>query len=473
MQIPSINLVYTPQRVVKTKTYPNNTLSYNATTQVDGKDYFIKHSSEPSFEGIRSAANFRNLTNIRTIHCIYCGRPLLNKKVANKFKSNGAFTGPIRRFAQDMFPYIEYLHPTEKEALKKITIMAFDYPDITLSEAIKKLYPKANQLLLEEQKPILKELAKLQKKLPPNLKTKFKELLQITKYRLEDKKYIPKEFSGKEFVYKLNRLYDTINDEKIAERMLNIAEPLDSTIFKLPKEPLTTKFIDKIAKLTETRNLNKKKTTKSNLQLIIVKQLKKYAEILNRQDIINLCEDAIATIEHRPIKVKFSKKAFIYDLSDIFEHANNTELKETAIALAKRLPTSKTSVNAFITKHKQSASEAIGYDILRPSLVTIEHLHPKSQNGANALDNYALACERDNNARSNNNLKVFITNFAQANQEKYFKEIFEEVENGLINYDTAKNMIETFFAESGRKLNFKIPEAPTILEPQQYYNKKY
>ena len=103
------------------------------------------------------------------------------------------------------------MHPTEKEVLKKITIMAFDFPNIRLSEAIKRLYPQANKELLAEQLPIIQELSSLTEKLPRGFKTRFKKLLKISKYRLLEREYIPDEFSGKEFSYKIKRIEEKLS----------------------------------------------------------------------------------------------------------------------------------------------------------------------------------------------------------------------------------------------------------------------
>ena len=126
---------------------------------------------------------------------------------------------------------------------------------------------------------------------------------------------------------------------------------------------------------------------------------------------------------------------------------------ESIMNTARRLPTSQTSVNAFITKHENSASDAIGYDILRPSIVTIEHMHPKSQNGSNSLANYALSCGRDNNNRSSEPMNLFIEQFSQGNQQQYFDEIYQEVIKNRIPKDVFFKMLKTFTKESGRSID--------------------
>ena len=417
-------------------------------------DTFVKQNlSVPSFGIINGQRKFKDLVLKKTIHCIYCNRPLLSDKILDKLKSSGVFSGGIRNFSQEMFYYIDYMHPTEKEVLKKITIMAFDFPNIRLSEAIKRLYPQANKELLAEQLPIIQELSSLTEKLPRGFKTRFKKLLKISKYRLLEREYIPGEFSGKEFSYKIKRIEETIKDKTLAQKILNLTEPLTHPVFKKANTPLDEKFIDKILNLTQTRDVNKSNLTKSDLQIILIEQIKKYAEILNRKDIINLCDTAIKTIEQKPVKIKFSNKAFLYDLNEALYGLQDFELRSKINAIVKRLPTSRTSVNAFITKHEMAASDAIGYDMLRPSIVTIEHMKPKSKDGASELYNYALACERDNNSRSNVDMKDFIESFPIQNQRNYFREIFEVVKKGKLSRSDAIGMLNTFCEQSGRQID--------------------
>ena len=124
MRILGINLYsIQPQR----RNIENNHTDYSRNQLLIAQnDKFDKSAPDISFTAIRSAGDFRSLVNQRKIHCIYCGRPLLSNKIAARLKANGVFSGPIKNFAQEMFNYIEYLHPSEKEALKKITLMAFD-----------------------------------------------------------------------------------------------------------------------------------------------------------------------------------------------------------------------------------------------------------------------------------------------------------------------------------------------------------
>ncbi len=447
--MPIINTVF------KQKTdYNNNQYDYSAyrlSVIHPVQDVFVKN--EPSFTSIKTGKNFKNILNFRQIHCIYCGRPLISNKTVEKLKTNGAFSGSIRNFVKEMLPYIDSLHPTEKEAMKRFTIMSFDEPNISLSEAIKKMYKKANTELLQEQLPIFDELGKISEQLPYGWKTKYKKLLQISKYRLEKKEYIPEEFSGKEFSYKIKRVSDTIKDQFLANKILKLTEPLTHPIFKNKKEPLPEKFTQKILTLTENIDNAKNKYSKQDLQLLIINKIQKYAEIIKRNDIINFCNTAEKTINREPVKIKFSNKAFKYDLNEILEEMPDKKLKEKIMLITSKLPTSKTSINAFITKHQLAASDVIGYNLLRPSIVTIEHMKPKSEGGANLISNYALACAEDNNTRASIAMSEFIQQFPIANQKKYFNEIWEEALKDKIPKTDFFKMLNTFFNESGRNIN--------------------
>lgn len=432
----------------------NRPSNYNATIYENTQsDSFTK--LKPSFGIIDSKGKLRNIASKRIVHCIYCERPMQSDAYLSLLKKNGIFSGTIQNYVQTVFPMLNQLHPTEKEVFRKITMMAFDYPNIRLSEAIKKLYPEANKELLKEQIPILQGISELGQKLPRGYKSKFQYLMKITKHRLEGKEYVPAEFSGKEFAYKMVRISDTIKDNYIAQRIQKLTEPLTHPIFKDPKEPLTDKFKNKILILTETRDVDTTSITKKDLQLLLIGQIRKYAEILNRKDIINNCEIAEKTIKKLPVKIKFSNKTFRYDLNEILDKMPDKKLKDEIMSLTMKLPNSNTSVNAFITKHEKAASDAIGYNILRPSRATIEHMEPKSTKapGVNSIGNYALACERCNNSRTNNDMKEFIKPFPEKNHVQYFKDLWREVEDGNLSEEVFKTMLNKFIEQSGRNIN--------------------
>lgn len=460
MQCPKINIFSFNNIALKRQNSVNNQYDYSRNKLfIPQNDVFVKKRPDISFTAIMSGGDLKNLVNRKKIHCIYCGRPMLSNKRIDELKKSGIFSAPIRYFAQEMFNYIDYLHPTEKEVLKKITLMAFDYPDIHLSEAIKKLYFKANHELLKEQIPILNQLYGLSHKIPQNMRKHYQNLIKISRYRLEEKSYIPDNFNAKEFVYKTKRICSSVKDSHLASKILKLSEPLTHPIF-MDKMPLNNKFAEKILKLCDVRDVDSSKFTKKDLQLMLIDEMRKYAEILNRADIIDLCDTASKTIERKPVKVKFSNKSLARSLWQMLDEIPNNKVKQKILSLLHRLPNSETSTNAFIAKHQFADSEAIAYNLLRPSIVTIEHIRPKSLNGANDIANYALSCERDNGRRSNGDLSMFVIQFSKKNHQKYFDELIDEVKHHNLDKTTLLRMIKAFQKESGviidtSKLNSK------------------
>ena len=66
-----------------------------------------------------------------------------------------------------------------------------------------------------------------------------------------------------------------------------------------------------------------------------------------------LMETSKAKINAEKISIPFSRKAFIYDLSQIIKELDDSDLKETFMKIAQKLPTSQDSTAAYITKYSK------------------------------------------------------------------------------------------------------------------------
>lgn len=134
----------------------------------------------------------------------------------------------------------------------------------------------------------------------------------------------------------------------------------------------------------------------------------------------------------KPIVMQFSNKAFQMDLVKELEGMEKTDIYYKLTDIAKKLPDSASNKNSFIAKHHLADSETIGYNLLRPSVATIEHIKPSHDGGINSMGNWALACERDNNKRMHTKLSEFLKKFAKDNPQKYFDEIIKAAKDGEI-----------------------------------------
>ena len=130
---------------------------------------------------------------------------------------------------------------------------------------------------------------------------------------------------------------------------------------------------------------------------------------------------------------RFKRKTVIDSIDEI-NPQNDGEEKALSI-LKKRanyLPTSNTSINAFIVKYASRRHDEIAERLIRASTQSIEHVHPDSLGGENSLDNFILASSAANSLRGNMPLTDFIEMFPQvpSNTQKYIDDIIDVINSG-------------------------------------------
>lgn len=124
------------------------------------------------------------------------------------------------------------------------------------------------------------------------------------------------------------------------------------------------------------------------------------------------------------------------NLLDAIDRIRPQPGEEVALAelkkCANKLPTSNTSENAFIVKYANRGQQEIAKRLVRASAMSIEHLHPQSLGGENALSNFMLASSSANSLRGNMPLKDFIKQYPQIipNCQKYINDIIDVINKG-------------------------------------------
>lgn len=424
----------------------------------------------PSFEGyknlvyvpIKTQRDFRLHAVQQHLPCIYCGRPMTyTVGMYEQWKQEKLFSGPIAKFVETLKPYKKSFHTTERAIFEYIEQLSKKSPQARLDSAIKVLALEANKALLKEQKPIFKELINTSAQLPVEYQYKLFELIQKSRNRMLKKPYI-EEFSGKELAYKIKNLAKTVPDKKISQRMRQLSELLTIPSIKDDSIPLDKKVVKKVlttiypnSKKTHFSVGANEKQTRNNLRNEIVQTLKQIAESIKRKDIIVLCIDGERRLQGLPVICKFTNKAFLYDLNLLLTGLDNSKLRAKIFEIATRLPTSEGSVNAFIAKHDTASSEKIAYDLLDPSIVTIEHMWPKANGGPDAIRNMSIACKRCNNSRQDKDMKLILRLFSRKNSQRYWKRIINSAEYGYFSREDVKGMLEIFEQQSGKQV--KIP----------------
>ena len=421
----------------------------------------------PSFVGyknliyvpIKTQSDFRLHAVQQHLPCIYCGRPMTyTVGMYEQWKQEKLFSGPIAKFVETLKPYKKSFHTTERAIFEYIEELSKKSPQAKLENAIKVLSLEANKALLKEQKPIFKELINTSTQLPVEYQYKLFELIQKSRNRMLKKPYI-EEFSGKELAYKIKNLAKTVPDKKISQRMKQLSELLTIPPIKEDTIPLDKKVVKKVI---TTIYPNTKKShfsigvneqqTRNNLRNEIVQALKQIAESIKRKDITALCIDGERRLQGLPVICKFTNKAFLYDLNLLLTGLDNAKLRAKFFEIASRLPTSEGSVNAFITKHDCASSEKIAYDMLDPSIVTIEHMWAKANGGPDTIKNMAIACKRCNNSRQDKDMKLTLRLFSRKNPQRYWKRIINNAECGYFSREDVKGMLEIFEQQSGKQI---------------------
>ena len=446
------------------RSYQNNHYDYSAyRLPVSKPDSF-------SFQGkahiIKTAKDFRQHAIESGMHCMYCHIPFkFDESLFNKWIRGGMFSTNIGEFVKNFKKIKPCLHDSEKDIFSFVEFVAKTNPDVTLDTVIKIMSVNANTQLLETQLPIFDAIINKSKKLPKEYQNKIATLIEKSKKRMLHIPYV-EEFSGKELNYKITKLTKTISDEKLSQKIDKYAELLTIPSIQKSEEPLTEKVIKRVLKTLDPKfKVNKKenleeKYTRDILRKMIVGSIKDSVSFMKRKDLYNLCVSAEKELNGEPILRKFTNRAFAYDLNEALLGLEGNPVRKKLFDLANQLPTSETNVYAFITKHDQSSSEKIAYDLFTPSEVTLEHMKPRSAGGENLIYNFAVACKRCNNKRQSDDMREFYKMFDKNNAQYYWNDIIREANKGYFDYNDVKEMLKVFKSQSHKRIDAKALKKP-------------
>ena len=128
----------------------------------------------------------------------------------------------------------------------------------------------------------------------------------------------------------------------------------------------------------------------------------------------------------------FKRKTVLASLEEIVPAEGEEKILNMLKERANFLPTSNTSENAFIVKYVNRGHDEIAERLVRASVQSIEHIHPDSLGGENALENFMLASSAANSLRGNMPLKSFVKRFPYIKQncQRYIDDIIEVIHKG-------------------------------------------
>lgn len=329
---------------------------------------------------------FANSKHIKTLFgyglpCMYTGIEMVDPRTVQAILKRNINRMSSQEVCKLIEPFANSLHNTESEVFNIIREQAELEPHKTIQETLQTLKLEYEYELVKKQLPVFRTLMAYSHSLPENLIPRFNQLMADTEDKINSKP-INARFSVTEFKYKLDKIKEDVaklHDKK----SLGVVNQL-------------IKISDGFAPKTNEKNIDQHRKIVSNMETILKRSVLKENNALNE-----LLEASNAKLHDEKILVPFSRKAFIYDLSQIIKELDDSMLKETFMKITEKLPTSKDSTAAYITKFAKEPSDKTVYCLFWPSIASIEHILPKANGGKNEMANYGGACARENSDRHN------------------------------------------------------------------------
>lgn len=428
---------------------------------------------------------FKKLSKYMT--CLYSGEQMLASSTLEKMKTRGLFKGPVNEVVKKLEPYKKkYLTGIEKNVFECLETFAQTNPKATLTQAFNEMADDIIPALRKRQRPILDAIKTEGAKLPQEYLEPFYKFMEITDRKIYDLP-VSQKFSLKEFLYQATKFTLKVSDTNLRNRLINTLKILNDEGFHNAATPLSEKTVKHVFKFVNIKtpmkksvyyekNLKRYETDKVEVLKKVIEDMRDVADVTGFKKFQRLCENNLLMLGNKPVSVKFSNKAFKYDLNKLLEDMPDEALKEKMLSIASKLPTSSKNAEAFILKCRDLDPNDIGQKMFDSSLVSIEHLKPQSLGGSDLMENCALAKKSINSERQSEPLWITLTRFKQKNQQKYVNNLAKLVNKKLVPYEDALAQVQTIERE-GRivlnKNNLVKPEMSFMEELKAQYRAKW
>ncbi len=379
MRVSGINLYgvygYDPNSNHKRKF--GNTISLDKYKNVENLN-FMPGYYPVCFTSSQNQGKLRILFHYK-LPCIYSGKIMVDPKEFSALLKSGIFNKPSKESLEVFSRYRSSITGVEERLLSLLIARSKIHPDKNLHELLAEIEPVYRRDLRKKQSHIFRELKTHIGELPKEYQEKYKTLIVETDKRLDERPVlIP--FSSNEFKYKLAKIRDEIM----------------STYPDLKTKKLLKKLMKESKLMPSSTNPSAEKKQKEVLDMM--DKILKKSVLKDNKDLQELISTSQARLSKKEIIAPFSRKSFLYDLGRIVDDLPK-EQREKIMQIACKLPTSSQDFSAYIVKISQESSDKIASRIIWPSLASIEHIHPKSEGGANELFNFAGATTRENAMR--------------------------------------------------------------------------
>ena len=373
----SLNGVNSYNGFVQPKRTSGNSISLDNLRNIDSLSG-MPYVYPITFTSIQNSSKLRILFKYN-LPCIYSGVPMIDPKTVSRLIKNGAFERPSKEVMEILSRYKESYSGMEERVMGLLSARSRIHPDRNLHQLVNEIEPVYRRDLRKKQSHIFHNIGEQFNDLPENYKDKFKNLMTETDKRLNERPIlIP--FSSYEFKYKLAKIKDDVlNDNDLkSKKVMN----------KLMKES------KKLANTTNPSTIENQKKVMGMLDWILRKSVLKNNKPLNE-----LIGSSKARLTNQEIIAPFSRKSFLYDLGRIIDDLPDSAKHDSIMQEAFKLPTSSEDFSAYMVKVAHEPSEKIASRILWPYLASVEHIHPRSEGGADVMANFAGATTRENSCR--------------------------------------------------------------------------
>lgn len=364
---------------------------------------------------------------------IYTGKIMIPFEELQNLLRRKVFSLPLKQLVKMLRKYEDCFQDVPAEIFELLKRQAKINPRDRLDKVIHRLVPEHNAKLVDEQRPIFDELNVIAQEMPDVQLKQFRELMEITEAQIRNEE-INKPFDANDFRYKLQRIFERNSsrnvpqEQKVLRRLIRMASQLPST----SDEEL-------VARKVHRRKKNSKEKIEKGLtgrKSAILRQMCRAIDassLAYDNELNKLMSSAKLQLYNVKTVFPFQRKAFIIALRKIADELEDTNLAHRLIQCATKLPNSSDSVSAFIVKSAESSAQKILYDLLYPSVGTIEHLKPSKSGGKDNMSNYALASSLVNSQRAHMSFATWLRKHPEVyeNCQKYVDRLIELYNAGV------------------------------------------
>lgn len=442
MKIPAINYTVYRQHNIGRNEANTPQASSCKDLELDNRFYYPTNISF----GLKNAEPLRKLF-MYGLPCMYTGVEMIPPQQIQTLMQSGLRKMLAIDICEKLEPFKNKLLEKEREIFKVIKDLAEEEPNKNLKELMLSLKKQYEYELIDKQMPIFKTLEAYSYSLPEELKPRFKQLMADTYDKINHRPIITR-FSVTEFRYKLEKIKDDIG-KLHDKKSLGVVKHF-------------IKMSQDFAPKTNAKNIYGQRKILSSM----ANELRR-GPLRENDALLKLFEDAHAKLNEEEVLIPFSRKAFIYDLSQIVKQVDSSDLKEAFMKIAEKLPTSTNNTAAYIIKASKEPAEKIVLRLLWPSMASVEHLLPKFCGGTDELYNYGGATAEVNSERGHRIFKEQMKKYPDTpkNCQKFVDRLIKYARAGIFE----KEEIDIKYIEQFKKRIATLSEGAIILDTSELY----